>query len=422
MRPMDDTCVIEQVARDSYSRLLAYLVVQWRDVAGAEDALGEAFLSALTTWQCMGVPDKPEAWLLTVARRQMVDWSRRSRVHDKAIELLSRTEQMVQQDVNIGIEFPDERLKLMFMCAHPAIDTRIHAPLMLQIVMGLDAERIGSAFLIRPSTMGQRLSRAKAKIRDARIAFEIPDAHELPTRVASVLEAVYAAYGSGWEDFTPSGPHRQGLTKEAIYLGQLLSQLMPEDPEVHGLLALMLHCEARSAARRTATRQYVPLSEQNVKLWSLDLIQDAEHHLGLAARAGAIGRFQLEAAIQSAHAERLWTGRTQWEGIALLYEGLVHVAPTIGALVGRAAAVAEARGADKGLELLENIPTESVKNYQPFWALTAHLSKRMKRYEEASAAYSRAIGLCVDPFIREFLKHQACQDWQHVINSEDATS
>lgn len=406
---MNDNHVIEQVARDSYSRLLAYLVAQWRDVAGAEDALAEAFLSAIESWHRTGVPDKPEAWILTVARRQMIDRTRRTRVHNEALERLSRTEEMVRREVNTVVEFPDERLKLLFICAHPAIDTKIHAPLMLQVVLGLDAARIASAFLVRPSTMGQRLSRAKAKIRDARFAFELPDEIELPQRVSAVLEAIYAAYGSGWEDFEHSGPRSKGLAEEALHLGQMLSRLMPEDPEVHGLLALMLHCEARRNARRTSTGRYVPLSEQNIKLWSLDMIQEAEQHLAQAARVCTLGRFQLEAAIQSVHAQRAWTGRTEWEEIALLYEGLVRVAPTIGALVGRAAAVSEARGAENGLALLEDIPTEWIKNYQPFWALTAHLSKRMERYEEARAAFSRAIGLCTDPSIREFLKQQAYQ-------------
>jgi predicted RNA polymerase sigma factor len=199
------------------------------------------------------------------------------------------------------------------------------------------------------------------------------------------------------------------LAEEAIYMGRLLLRFMPAEPEVQGLLALMLHCEARRDARRNATGHYVPLSEQDISLWSRTMIKEAERCLSDAAQASRIGRFQLEAAIQSVHAQRAWTGRTEWEEIALLYEGLVRLAPTIGVLVGRAAAVAEARGVDRGLELLEAIPTDAIKSYQPYWALTAHLFKRMQRYEEARTAYSRAIGLCTDPSIREFLNQQACQ-------------
>jgi RNA polymerase sigma-70 factor (ECF subfamily) len=300
------------------------------------------------------------------------------------------------------VVFPDERLKLLFICAHPAIDSVARTPLMLQTVLGLDAARIASAFLVRPSAMGQRLTRAKAKIRDAGIAFELPGAEELSPRLDAVLEAIYAAYGSGWDDVAGADPRRKGLATEAIGLGRLLLQLIPAEPEVQGLLALMLHCEARRDARRTPTGGYVPLSEQDVTRWWMPMIEEAEQCL--AAQAGHMGRFQLEAAIQSVHARRAMNGRTDWDSIALLYEGLVRYAPTIGPLVGRAAAVAEARGAASGWSLLQAIPTDAIKSYQPYWALAAHLLKRMQRFDEASAAYSRAIGLCEDPAMREFLK------------------
>lgn len=277
---------------------------------------------------------------------------------------------------------------------------------MLQTVLGLDAARIASAFLVRPSAMGQRLTRAKTKIRDAGIAFEVPEAKELPPRLDAVLEAIYAAYGSGWDDVAGADPRRKGLTAEAIDLGRLLLRLMPGEPEVQGLLALMLHCEARRDARRTPTGQYVPLSEQDVARWSMATIDEAERLLSAAARACRIGRFQLEAAIQSAHAQRARTGQTDWEAIALLYEGLVRLAPTIGAMLGRAAAVAEAHGAAAAWALLEALPTEATQSYQPYWALAAHLLKRMGRPEEADPAYSRAIGLCADPAMREFLASQ----------------
>jgi predicted RNA polymerase sigma factor len=400
---------IEQAARESYGRLVAYLAARWRDLAAVEDALADAFLSALETWPHNGVPDKPEAWLLTAARRRLIDGARRARVHAKAAPTLFAMAEEAQKLASSDITFPDERLKMLFICAHPAIDPIVRTPLMLQIVLGIDAARIASAFVIKPSTMGQRLTRAKAKIRDAYIKFELPDAKELPNRLDSVLEAIYAAYGSGWDDVAGVDPRRKGLAEEAIYMGRLLLRFMPAEPEVQGLLALMLHCEARRDARRNATGHYVPLSEQDISLWSRTMIKEAERCLSDAAQASRIGRFQLEAAIQSVHAQRAWTGRTEWEEIALLYEGLVRLAPTIGVLVGRAAAVAEARGVDRGLELLEAIPTDAIKSYQPYWALAAHLFKRMQRYEEARTAYSRAIGLCTDPSIREFLNQQACQ-------------
>jgi len=333
-------------------------------------------------------------------------------VHTDALPALLAVADEAKNLAAAGMVFPDERLKLLFVCAHPAIDAAARTPLMLQTVLGLDAARIASAFLLQPSAMGQRLTRAKRKIRDAGIAFELPESDELPPRLEAVLGAIYAAYGSGWDDVAGADPRRKGLAGEAIYLGRLLWQLMPAEPEVQGLLALMLHCEARRNARRTATGAYVPLSEQDVTSWSRPMIEEADSLLAAAEKIGRIGRFQLEAAIQSVHARRVSTGQTDWEAVALLYEGLVRLAPTIGALVGRAAAIAEARGAATGWALLEIIPGEAIKSYQPYWALAAHLLKRIHRLEEARTAYDRAIGLCEDSAMREFLTDQARHERQ----------
>ncbi len=208
--------------------------------------------------------------------------------------------------------YPDERLKLLFVCAHPAIDPGMHTPLMLQAVLGLDAVRIAGAFLVSPKTMGQRLVRAKTKIRDGGIRFEVPERQQLPQRLDAVLEAIYAAFGIGWDDMAGADQHGRGLTEEAIWLARVLLELMPGEAEVQGLLALMLHCEARRAARRDRDGRYVPLSEQDPKLWSLPLIEEAERHLAEASKYGRPGRFQLEAAIQSVHAERARGGRVEW--------------------------------------------------------------------------------------------------------------
>ncbi|MGF6603853.1 putative RNA polymerase sigma factor [Paraburkholderia sp. GAS448] len=397
---------VERAARDSYSRLIAFLAARSRDVAAAEDALSDAFHSALETWPRTGVPERPEAWLLTAARRRMIDSARHARVQVAALPTLLAIADEAQELVVNALQFPDERLKLLFICAHPAIDAAARTPLMLQTVLGLSAARIASAFLVQPAAMGQRLSRAKTRIRDAGIAFDLPKASELPTRLDAVLEAIYAAYGSGWDDIAGADPRRHGLALEATDLGRLLLQLMPDEPEVQGLLALMLYCESRRDARRGAIGCYVPLSQQDEKRWSQPMIDEAESLLALASRAGRIGRFQLEAAIQSVHARRVLTGHTDWEAIALFYEGVVRVAPTIGALVGRAAAIAQARGADAGWALLEAIPAQTVVSYQPYWALAAHLLTRMQRMTEAKAARDRAIGLCEDPTMREFLVNE----------------
>jgi RNA polymerase sigma-70 factor (ECF subfamily) len=278
---------------------------------------------------------------------------------------------------------------------------------MLQTVLGLDAVRIAQAFLVKPAAMGQRLTRAKTKIRDAGIPYEVPDAKELPARLDAVLEAIYAAYGSGWDDVAGADTRSQGFTKEAIDLGRLLNRLMIAEPEAQGLLALMLHTEARRPARRTAAGDYVPLSEQDVSLWTMPMISEAEHLLMHASQLGRIGRFQLEAAIQSAHARRRLTGKADWEGVALLYEGLVRIAPTIGALVGRAAAIAEARDPVTAWHLLKDVPPDAVKSYQPYWALAAHLLASAGQHEAATGAYERAIGLCMDPAMQAFLMHRA---------------
>ncbi|HLI19180.1 MAG TPA: DUF6596 domain-containing protein [Rhodanobacteraceae bacterium] len=372
---------VERAARDSRARLLAFLAVRSHDVAASEDALSEAFRAALETWPRDGVPDAPEAWLLTAARRRLIDAARHAQVHAQAApELtaaLDEAQVMIHDD---GNAFPDERLKLLFVCAHPAIDAAARTPLMLQTVLGLDAARIASAFLVKPSAMGQRLSRVKTKIRDAGIAFEIPRGADLPERLDAVLEAIYAAYGSGWDDIAGADPRRKGLSVEALELGALLVRLLPGEPEALGLSALMLYCESRRAARRGPAGEYVPLSEQDTARWSISMIERADRLLRRAESMRRMGRFQLEAAIQSVHAKRARTGATDWDSIALLYEGLVRIAPTVGALVGRAAAVAQARDPQAGWSLLQRIPADAVADYQPYWALAAHLLGRMDRH------------------------------------------
>ena len=398
----DVSRAVETVARESYGRLIAYLSARTRDVAGAEDALSEALLAALTTWPRDGVSRKPEAWLLTAARHRLVDRARHERVRAQSTPTL----ELIAADAGEATppeRFPDERLKLLFVCAHPAIDPDVHTPLMLQAVLGLDAARIARAFLVSPSTMGQRLVRAKTKIRDAGIAFEIPEPDELPRRLDAVLDAIYVAYGSGWEDAAGADPRRHGLADEAIWLARVLAAQMPNEPEVRGLLALMLHCEARRAARRTPDGRYVPLSDQDARLWSASMIEEAERELAAAAKRAGPGRFQLEAAMQSVHAERARSGRTDWHAILAFYDGLLHIASTLGARVGYVAAIAEAKGPDQALVLLDEIDGAVVTTYQPYWAVRAHLLSRLGQKREAPEAFDRAIGLTEDQAVRQFL-------------------
>src|SRR6266436_9112154 len=230
---------IERVARESYGRLVAYLSSHTRDVASAEDALSNALVAALKVWPRDGVPQNPEAWLLTTARHSLIDLVRHQQVavaSEPTLQLLRE-----EREVTLSADFPDDRLKLLFVCAHPAIDPAMHTPLMLQTVLGLDAARIAHAFLVSPTTMGQRLVRAKTKIRDGGIQFEVPQERELRQRLDAVLEAIYAAFGIGWDDMAGVDQRGRDLAEEAIWLARVLLELMPKEAEVHGLLALMLH-------------------------------------------------------------------------------------------------------------------------------------------------------------------------------------
>src|SRR5712671_126849 len=280
---------IERLARESYGRLVAYLSANTRDVASAEDALSNALVSALTAWPRDGVPQNPEAWLLTAARHSFIDHVRHRQVAEASEPTLTLLREN-SMEMTLSADFPDERLKLLFVCAHPAIDPAMHTPLMLQTVLGLDAVRIAHAFLVSPTTMGQRLVRAKTKIRDGGIQFEVPQERELPLRLDAVLEAIYAAFGIGWDDMAGVDQRGRDLAEESIWLARVLLQLMPTEAEVRGLLALMLHCEVRRAARRGLDGRYVPLSEQDAKLWSRPLIEEAGRRLAEAQSRGPAGR------------------------------------------------------------------------------------------------------------------------------------
>jgi RNA polymerase sigma factor (sigma-70 family) len=398
---------IETVARDSYGRLVAYLAARSADVAGAQDAIGDAFVAALKRWPAEGVPEKPEAWLLHVARNRLIDVTRRKQVREKSEKFLQEIAEEARAVAKAHEHFPDERLKLLFVCAHPAIDPVARTPLMLQAVLGIDAARIASAFLVSPAAMSQRLVRAKNKIRDAAIPFHVPEPPEWEERVSFVLDAIYAAYTTGWESLMETASTHHALAVEAIALGRTLTQVMPREPEAHGLLALMLHCEARRGARYTGDGEFVPLDQQDTALWSQSMIDEAETHLHSAAAFKRMGRYQLEAAIQSVHASRAKTGRIDWKEIALLYEGLVRIAPGIGSLLGRAVAIAQTGELAAGLVALELIPADQTANYQPYWATRGHLLRLLSRNDEAGEAFNRAASLTDDPALRFYLFKRA---------------
>jgi RNA polymerase sigma-70 factor (ECF subfamily) len=399
---MDAYRAAEDVARTSYGRLVALLARSTRDIAAAEDALGEALIAALEHWPVDGIPSRPEAWLLTTARRRVIGTVRRSATAMRNQAELVRLQDELDEPVRRAA-VPDRRLELMYTCAHPAIDRRIRSPLMLQTVLGLDAARIAAAFVVAPSTMGQRLSRAKSKIRDAGIPFTVPDAGDLEARTTSVLDAVYAAFGTGWDDPDAIGPRRRGLTAEAIRLGRLVVDLRPGDAEARGVLALMLHSEARRTARRDARGEFVPLGDQDTSQWAVELIVEAEQHLDAAAHRNDLGPYQLHAAIQSVHNRRALTGETDWPTIARLYDGLVALQPSLGASVARAAAHGNAHGPAAGLTLISQIDEAAATSYQPYWVTRAHLLARLGDRTAASAAATRAIGLTADDAVRRHL-------------------
>lgn len=395
--------VVEEAARRSYGKLVAFLAARTHDVAAAEDALSEAFASALTDWPKNGCPENPEGWLLTVARRKSIDAIRR-RLRD---ELAGADLQLMAEGLEAAAasaQIPDQRLALLFACAHPAIDEGIRAPLMLQTVLGLDAAAIASAFLISPATMGQRLVRAKNKIRQAGIPFRIPEREELRDRLDTVLDAIYAAFAEGWSDGAGTDAARRELAQEAIFLCRVVTELLPQEPEALGLLALMLHAEARSRARRNARGEYIPLAQQDVGRWDSAMIREAEELLLQASESRRIGRFQLEAALQSAHVFRRTTGRDNWSDVVRLYETLFAISGSPVVAVNRAVALGELRGAAAGLEALEEVATDArVKQYQPYWAARADLLAKTGARAEANGAYEMAIGLERDSAVRRFL-------------------
>jgi RNA polymerase sigma-70 factor (ECF subfamily) len=399
----------DAVARRSYGRLVAYLASRTRDLAAAEDALAEAFAAALADWPSRAIPDNPEAWLLTAARRKLIDAARRRRTRETGAEQLMLVAELAEAQPD-GADIPDDRLALMFVCAHPAIDAGVRAPLMLQAILGFDAAAIASAFLVSPAAMGQRLVRAKSRIRQAGIPFRVPERTQLAERLAAVLEAVYAVFAEGWSDPAGTEPRRRNLADEAIGLGRLLVSMLPDEPEALGLLSLMLYAQARRRARRGAQGEYVPLAEQDPELWDAGLIHEAEKLLVEASGKEAPGRYQLEAAVQSAHVVRRQTGRSDWEAIERLYAALAEITDSPVVMVNRAVALAETRGAAAGLALLDDLAGDRrLADYQPYWAARAGLLSRTGALDAANGAYGRAIGLERDPAIRRFLEDRRAQ-------------
>jgi RNA polymerase sigma-70 factor (ECF subfamily) len=402
-------------ARDSYGRLLALLAATASDLAGAEDALADAFERALRTWPAQGVPDSPDAWLLAVARNRLRDqW--KSASAQRTVPLDAAADDGVSGhlasagDIDVDA-IPDRRLELMLVCAHPAVNRALHTPLMLNTVLGFTAEQVGRAFSVPASTMATRLVRVKQRIKTAGIAFRIPDRADLPARMAAVLEAVYGAYVIDWS----TGPQDRRLppealmSSEALHLAEVLTALVPADPEARGLAALIELSAARAPARAGAGGRFIPLADQDPGLWDQRLIRRAHVHLRAAHARGQLGRFQLEAAIQAVHCAREQNGTTDWPALLGLHRVLRAVAPSLGSGVALAAVTAEVDGPAAGLTALEALLAEAgppARRFQPAQAVRAHLLSQLGRPDEAAAAYDSAISLTHDPGERQYLERQ----------------
>ena len=393
----------ETAARASYGRLVAILTARTGNIAAAEDALADAFASALKDWPVSGVPKSPEAWLLTSAKHRLIDVSRRDATAANAKpvveQLIDEAQDMVRPE-DAQFSFPDERLKLMFICAHPAIAEPVRTPLMLQTVLGIDAARIANAFLISPKAMGQRLVRAKNKISKAKIPFLTPREHEIDARLHDVIDAIYVALTAGY-----NAQGEAELVEEAIFLSQLVTTLAPDFAEGHGLYALSLYTHSRRDARIVDGR-YIPFSDQDVTLWDNDAIARAEKTLMLAARLQNPGRFQIEAAIQSAQIAQQRHKINTTADVLSLYDQLIAIAPSIGALVGKAGCLFQVGNARDAIFSLDKCDPATIADYQPYWAVRAHALLAIGQYRDADEAFSKAISLSESPAERRYLIEQ----------------
>ncbi len=384
----------ERAARTAYGKLVAAIARRTGDITAAEDALATAFARALTHWPKSGVPAAPQAWLLSVARNAAIDTARRraTETNDTAtLTLLAEEHHMAKPD-------HDPRLGLVLAASHPAIAPEVRAPLILQTVFGVSAHDIAEAYLIPPATLSQRLVRAKAKIKAAKIPFE-PDPDDAPTRLANARDAVFALYTVARA--APRDEVANARAGDALAIATLCAERLPDDPETLGLAALIAFSEARQPAARDGSGRYIKLSDQNVGLWDAALLTTAERWLASAAAHRTLGRFQIMAAIQSAHSARRHTGTTPWAEIAAFYDVLLAMMPTAGVATARAAAHGNAFGKPAGLGALEDARTGKLcpDNYQPYWALRAHLCEG----EDSEIAYTTAIALSRDEVVRAHL-------------------